>query len=169
MSLSRKALPLAVSAFAKLLQAADTPAPPIVAIAEDTTPQRPCERDCLNPVEAVTYASYVGQKAGIAGDFEMPVRNVGKERGMYFLNSERDYRDRNCLTIAVPAAIAEKLAGSQDRDQVERFFTGRQIVVRGIARQVRIDFLDPARRPTGKFYYQVQIRVQQPDQVNLLA
>lgn len=129
----------------------------------------PCPRQCLNPVEAVTFASYVGEKAGIAGDFEMPVKNVGKVGTVYFLNSEDDYRDRNCLTVAVPAGIAESMAKSSNQEAVTRFFKGRRIVARGIARQVRIDFLDPARQPTGKYYFQVHVRISSPAQLSVMT
>lgn len=62
----------------------------------------PCEQGCINPIEAVTYASYLGSRAGVAGEFELTVKAVGFENGRFFLNSELDYRDRNCLTLVIP-------------------------------------------------------------------
>jgi len=65
--------------------------PPPIAVAPNRDSAAPvCERPCLNAIEAVTFASYVGERAGIAGEFEMPVRNVGKRGNFYFLNSEED-------------------------------------------------------------------------------
>lgn len=148
--------------------ASQTP-PPIASAVEADSTARPCERACLNPIEAVTFASYVGERAGIAGEFDMPVRNVGKRGNYYFLNSEEDYRDRNCLTIAVPARIIEGLTKSTDVAGVEKALIGRRLVAKGIARQVRIDFTDPAGRPTGKYYYQVHVRVTDRGQLTILT
>jgi hypothetical protein len=156
---------IAPTALAKQSQ---TP-PPIAAAVERSDVSPACERQCLNAIEAVTYASYVGERAGIAGDFEMPVRNVGKRGNLYFLNSETDYRDRNCLTVAIPAAIVEGMTKSKDLAVVEKYFVGRRLVAKGIARQVRIDFTDPAGNPTGKYYYQVHVRVSNRNQLAILS
>ncbi len=117
-----------------------------------------CSERCINPIEAVTVASQLGNGAGLASDFGMTVKEIGFERGRFYLNSEADYRDRNCLTVVVPAAVMAKLAGSQDLEAVRKFYIGNRILVRGIARQVRIDFTAD-NQPTGKYYYQVHLLV----------
>ncbi len=115
-----------------------------------------CAERCINPVEAVTLAAQLGNGAGVASDFAMTVKAIGFERGRFYLNSELDYRDRNCLTVVVPQAVMMKLAGSADLDAIKQQFIGNKIAVRGVARQVRIDFLGDG-QPTGKYYYQIHL------------
>lgn len=143
-----------------------TPAPVVHVPA---APRRPvaCSDDCISPIEAVTYASYLAPKAGIAGTFRMQVKAVGEQKGIYYLNSESDYRDRNCLTIAMPAAVMAELAGGEGLAAAERRFRDRTIMVRGVAQRVRIGFFDDSGKPTDKYYYQVQVRIGQPDQLSL--
>lgn len=132
-----------------------------IKVAERT---RPCEQGCLNPVEAVTFASYLGTRAGVAGEFALPVKAIGLEAGRVFLNSESDYRDRNCLTVVLPLAVAKSLAGSAEPDALRKHFEGKRLIVRGVARQVRIDFTQDG-KPTGKYYYQVHLPVRSAAQV----
>lgn len=137
----------------------DVPAPPRRPVA--------CSDDCISPVEAVTYASYLAPKAGIAGTFRMQVKAVGEQKGIYYLNSEVDYRDRNCLTIAMPAAVMAELAGGEGIAAAEKRFQGRTILVRGVAQRVRIGFFEDSGKPTDKYYYQVQVRIGQAEQLSL--
>lgn len=152
-----------MSLLLSLLLAAD---PAVIVPARQSPPRRVyCSDDCISPVEAVTYASYLAPKAGIAGTFRMDVKAVGEREGMYYLDSETDYRDRNCLTIAVPAAVMAKLAQGEGLAAVERRFKGRTIMVRGVAQRVRIGFFDAAGKPTDKYYYQVQVRIGRSEQI----
>ena len=125
-----------------------------------------CARGCLSAIEAVTYASYLGEKAGVAGMFEMPVVEVGQQNGLFYLNSEDDYRDRNCLTVAMTPAAMQAFIGTVDLDQVRKRLQKRRIVVRGVAQQVRINFSSDG-RPSGKYYYQVHVRVGEASQVRV--
>lgn len=149
---------------------ASVPAPPtvksqlIVPLPRVPPPWPICDRDCISPVEAVTYASYLAPKAGVAGTFRMQVKAVGQQGGYYYLNSEADYRDRNCLTIAIPAKLMGELVGD-DLAAAERWYKNRTILVRGVAARVRIDFLDDDGKPTDKYYYQVQVRIGHADQI----
>ncbi|MEI4505822.1 hypothetical protein WBQ88_06245 [Sphingopyxis sp. CCNWLW253] len=144
---------------------------PIVAAPQPSAPRRPifCSDDCISPVEAVTYASYLAPKAGIAGTFRMEVKAVGEQKGIYYLNSETDYRDRNCLTIAIPAKLMTELAGGEGIEAAERRFKGRMTLVRGVAQRVKIVFFDDGGRPTDKYYFQVQIRAGDADQISTRA
>ncbi|MCJ2185299.1 hypothetical protein [Novosphingobium beihaiensis] len=127
-----------------------------------------CKPGCLSPVEAVTYASYLGNKAGVAGTFDMPVVTVGEQHGTFYLNSEKDYRDRNCLTVAITPKALKALAGSTDLDVVRKKLRNHRLIVRGIARQVRIGLTSDG-KPTGKYYYQIHVRVSRGDQVRLIT
>lgn len=128
-------------------------------------PRKPCQRGCLNPVEAVSYANYLAPRAAVAAEFELTVKAVGARHGRFFLNSETDYRDRNCLTVVLSPEAARSLAGSADLAAVEKHFKGKRIAIQGVAARVRIDFNDGAGKPTGKYYYQVHVVVGSPRQI----
>jgi hypothetical protein len=100
---------------------------------------------------------------GVDGVFEMEVRGSGRDAFRTFLNSEADYRDQRCLTIALSpaaaAALRERLGG--DPGEVLR---GRRIVVTGTARRERVDFTANG-APTGKYYYQTHVRVSDAAQI----
>ena len=127
--------------------------------------RKPCLRGCLNPVEAISYANYLAPRAAVAAEFEMTVMAVGTSRGRFFLNSEADYRDRNCLTVVLSPEAARSLAGAADVAALEQRFKGKRIAVEGLARRVRIDFTDDAGKPTGKYYYQVHVVVMSARQI----
>ncbi|EJL34677.1 hypothetical protein [Novosphingobium sp. AP12] len=129
-------------------------------------PYPSCAEGCLSAIEAVTYASYLGDKAGVAGIFDMAVIEVGQQDGMFYLNSEKDYRDRNCLTVAVTPGAMRAIAGTNDLAQIRKRLNGHRVIVRGIARQVRIDFTTGG-QPSGKYYYQVHVRVAEAEQVHI--
>lgn len=132
-----------------------------------TTAHPICANGCLNPIEAVTFASYLGNRAGVAGEFSMTVKNVGFRDDRFYLNSEQDYRDRNCLTVVIPQEVMRQIARTTDPDAIRNRFQAKQIVVKGIARQVRIDFTAGG-KPTGKYYFQVHIQIGQKYQVAFL-
>lgn len=155
---------ISLSALLLLLNNPVVTAPPPVAVRP-----RPiqCSDDCISPVEAVTYASYLAPKAGIAGTFQMEVKAVGEQKGIYYLNSEVDYRDRNCLTIAMPAAVMTELVGQDGLSSADERLKGRTILVRGVAQRVKIAFFGEDGKPTDKYYYQVQVRIGQAEQLRI--
>jgi len=128
-----------------------------------------CGNGCLNPIEAVTYADHVGTKAGVSGKFLMDVQAVGESKDTIFLNSEEDYRDRNCLTIAVHKSAMDQILKSGGYTSAEEAFRGKQIVVSGTARKLRVDFIDNDRKPTGKYYYQIHVRVRDAKQIDIVS
>lgn len=92
---------------------------------------------------------------GVNGIFEMQVRNIGRQNGILYLNSESDYRDPRCLTIVVPPATADALSQRFGAD-VDRHLAGKTIAVRGTARRVRIHFYSNGKM-TEKYYYQTHL------------
>ncbi len=129
-----------------------------------TPPRRPCAAGCLTPIEAVTYADNVAPRAGIFAEFDLIVRSVGEVQGRYYLNSETDYRERNCLSIVLTPNVAQALAGTMDLNALAVAMKGRRIAVQGVARRVRIDFTEDG-KATGKYYYQVHVVVTDPRQI----
>lgn len=151
----------------KASETAPAPAPAPAAKPRTLTPpaaRRPCARGCLTPIEAVTFADTVAPKAGIAGEFDLTIASVGEQQGRYYLNSEEDYRERNCLSVILTPDIAQELIGTSDLESVAVRLKGKRIAVQGIARRVRIDLTDKG-RPTGKYYYQVHVAVTDPRQI----
>jgi len=124
----------------------------------------PCALGCLSPVDAITYAAYLAPRAGVAGEFVMPVRAVGFEKGRFYLNSETDYRDRNCLTVVISVETMKQIVGTDDLEKVRKHFIGKRVVTRGVARQVRIDFTNDD-QPSGKYYYQVHLAINSKKQI----
>lgn len=111
----------------------------------------------LTPEQAVMNAAAVAPQ-GVTGVFEMPVRATGRQDGRIYLNSERDYRDQRNLSVEIVPAVAAQLT-LRFGQSPDTYLHRRVIAVRGTARRVRIDFLDPSRRPTGAYYYQTQLRL----------
>lgn len=126
-----------------------------------------CARGCLSPVEAIAYAAYLAPRAAVAAEFEMTVKAVGTDNGRIFLNSETDYRDRNCLSIALTPSAALMNLGASEVAALRQKLVGRRIVVRGVAQRVRIEFLADG-KPSGKYYYQVQVPVSNNRQIALM-
>tara|TARA_R110001606_G_scaffold393874_1_gene564249 strand:- start:2490 stop:2993 length:504 start_codon:yes stop_codon:yes gene_type:complete len=128
-----------------------------------------CGNGCLNPIEAISYADHVGTKAGVSGKFLMVVQAVGETKDTIFLNSEEDYRDRNCLTIAVRKSVMDQILKSGGYASAEEAFRGKQIVVTGTARKLRVDFIGNDQKPTGKYYYQIHVRVRDAKQIDIVS
>ncbi|HET8899288.1 MAG TPA: hypothetical protein VFN09_11005 [Rhodanobacteraceae bacterium] len=98
---------------------------------------------------------------GVRGHFVLTVKAIGSQGGWTYLNSEKDYRDQRCLTIRIPTAMVPRLEKRLAVDLQE--IKGRRIVVLGVAKRTRIDFIDGDRR-TGRYYYQTHVQADSPTQ-----
>lgn len=58
----------------------------------------------------------------------------------------------------------ELVAGTSDVNAVRAKLVGKRIVAQGVARQVRIDFIQD-NKPNGKYYYQVHLLIGQRQQM----
>lgn len=123
----------------------------------------PGEPAILSPREAITAAADVAP-AALPGTFALRVQRAEQVRQRLYLNSERDYRDQRSLTIRVEASALRELADRYGPSP-ERYFLGRDIVVRGAARRTRIDFTDSRGHPTGLYYYQTHVAIRDADQI----
>lgn len=115
--------------------------------------------------DAILAAADAAPRA-VPGRFIVPIRAYGIDRGRLYLNSEADYRDQRNVSVAVsPQAMV----------QLERIhragpgptLVGRTLLVQGAARRVRIDFTENG-QPTGKYYYQTHIDVQDAAQITVV-
>ncbi len=117
------------------------------------------------PAQAILGAAE--NPAGLSGIFKLTVLGTGWQGRSYFLNSQADYRDQRCLTIAFPPPAVKKLA---DRfgDDLDGAFKGKTIRVTGTAKRVTIWFLNPDGSRSDKYYYQTHVNVMNPLQVEVL-
>ena len=119
----------------------------------------------MSPEEAVMAAAEAAP-GGVPGVFAMRVTATGWVDRRVYLNSENDYRDQRNLTINISPGAAAALARRHGA-RADRFFAGKAIEVRGTARRTRIDFIS-RNRPTGLYYYQTQVAVTDPDQIEVV-
>lgn len=119
----------------------------------------------FSPQHAVMKAA-AAPESGVAGTFAFTVKAVGRQSGMVFLNSESDYRDQRCLTVAMSEALAAELSRRLGA-KVDEYLVGKKITVRGTARRVRIGFFADG-RPTDKYYYQTHVLVASSDQLSIV-
>jgi hypothetical protein len=118
----------------------------------------------IEPPQAVILAADAAP-AGVGGTFLLEVRGSGRQDGNIYLNSEQDYRDQRCLTIAVLPDAANELRKKYNED-VDSALKGRRIVVKGVARRVKIAFFADG-HVTDKYYYQTQVNVSDAGQIEL--
>lgn len=118
-------------------------------------------RGWIAPMEAIRAANE-DPTHGVRGDFIITVKAQAVLENHVYLNSELDYRDQRNLTIRMPLAMVPVL---EEHLGVEfGHLKNRRLVVSGVAKRVRIDFIDDG-GPTGKYYYQTHVRVNKPSQI----
>ncbi len=101
------------------------------------------------------------------GRFALHVQSAGRQDGNIYLNSELDYRDQRNLTVAIMPAAIEALTRRYGQPP-DQFFAGKNIVVDGAARRMKIVFMaDDA--PSDKYYYQTHVAVEQADQIRIMG
>jgi hypothetical protein len=85
---------------------------------------------------------------------------------MLYLNSEGDYRDQRCLTVALTPPVAQALEAALGADPVVAL-RGKSVRVVGTAQRVTVWFYSNGRR-TDKYYYQTQIQIGDISQISVL-
>lgn len=131
-----------------------------------TAPSTSSEAENISPREAVMLAADAAPE-GVPGVFEMVVVATGESKGAVFLNSEEDYRDQRNLTVGISPRMRQFYTEKFGEDP-KSYFKGKRLAVQGIARRVRIDFVDGDEQPTGKYYYQTHVHVQNPSDLSEL-
>jgi hypothetical protein len=121
----------------------------------------------MGPRDAI-FAAADAAPVAISGLFVMRVRAGGRDRGRAFLNSELDYRDQRNLTIRIERQALARFEADLGMPP-ERFFLGKSIRVRGMARRERIDFIERGGRRTDLYYYQTQVEVSRPEQIEVVS
>lgn len=119
----------------------------------------------LEPTEAIVLAAEAAPQ-GVEGVFAITVRAVGSQGDRVYLNSELDYRDPRCLTIALTPSAAAELRETLGPD-LRAALIGREIRVRGRAERKTIHFTAGG-IPTGKYYFQTHVDVDAAAQITLM-
>ncbi|MGE6332828.1 hypothetical protein [Stenotrophomonas sp. NPDC077659] len=115
--------------------------------------------------DAAVRAAQDDPARGITGTFALKVQAIGSDQRMLYLSSERDYRHPLNISLAISPTLQPAL---EDTLGVKlATLQGRRILVNGTARRVRIAFISGNGQPSNKYYYQTQIRVTDPGQVQL--
>lgn len=163
MDMPQPLLPLALLLTAPMLLAQTEVT---VIVPPSVTPDPTCSGRCFTPVEAVTLASQLAPRGGLAGRFAVQVKAVGEANGRFFLNSETDYRDRNCLTLALTSDVAKAHAGRAELAAVRERFLGKWVYVDGVAARHKIMFVNDEGKATDKYYFQIHVTVGNPRQIH---
>jgi len=101
----------------------------------------------------------------VPGRFLLLVKASDRAGTKVYLNSEKDYRDQRSLNIVIQPGVARALKERYGEDP-DRFFVGKQIMVTGAAKRVRILFVSHG-VVTDKYYYQTHVVVSRADQIQL--
>ena len=119
----------------------------------------------ISPVQAVVAAAEAAPNL-VSGVFEMNIKGTGRLGGFIYLNSETDYRDQRCLTLAIhPSAIpgfVQKYGTDPDS-----YLKNKMVHVSGEARRVKIWFNSNGKR-TESYYYQTHVLVTNESQIEVL-
>lgn len=147
------------------------------------------EAPCLTPSEATTAAFKAGNNVRQRGRFILDVRGGGpgdprqlREEGLFFLNSEANFRQIGVLVLVMEPDVVGRLLGADGalRDAEGRLdhaafgkmmarFNGKRLIVDGELGLQLIETPDlDTRRYNGTGYRQVWVRVTSPDQIRVV-
>jgi hypothetical protein len=104
---------------------------------------------------------------GVTGNFSFTIKAAAKPGEIVYLNTELDYRDRRCITIALSPEIASHIE-QQYGVTAQEYYLGKKVQVNGTAKQVKIWFFERGKR-TDKYYYQTHIQIMRPKQIEVLG
>jgi predicted S18 family serine protease len=121
----------------------------------------------IQPVEAIQLAA-ASAPNGVPGSFAVYVKATGFQDGFVYLNSESDYRDQRCLTIAITPDAARALRVQLGAD-VSVALKGKNIVVTGEATRVTVWLTHRNGKRTDKYYYQTHVKVVDPNQIQVAS
>ena len=93
--------------------------------------------------------------AKVKGVFELTVKGTGNDRKWYYLNSNRNYRIKNNLTIKFSKHIHKRLTKKFGQDPLQYLY-GKKIRVKGEAKKVKIYKYENGKR-TNLVYFQSHV------------
>ncbi len=152
-----------------ILRALPLPEGAEATIAAPKTGAQPSGPKAMSPTEAIAAAA--ASEDGVTGVFEFVVVSSAFDEGVYWLNSEADYRDPRCLAaILRPKFLAALQARNSFIPSVQvqpQIFEGRSVRFRGTAHKRRIDFISGG-KPTGHYYFQTHVEIDSADDIEFV-
>ena len=127
-----------------------------------TTTQTVNTSDTMRIIEAAAEAA----PQGVSGEFELFIQASGRDAGVLYLNTEKDYRDPRNVSIAIHPAVAQSLE-QQFEQSPDEFFLNKTVRVRGEAKTVQI-FFSAYGRQSRQYYFQTHVGVTRPEQIEVL-
>ena len=134
-------------------------------VACTSTPVKESTVKTISPVQAIMSAAETAPH-GVSGVFEMQVKSTGRKGNFIYLNSETDYRDQRCLTLAIHRTAVPSFVQKYGEDP-DTYLKSKMVHVSGEARRVKIWFNSNGKR-TEKYYYQTHISVKNESQIMVL-
>jgi hypothetical protein len=119
-----------------------------------------------NPLEIIQKAAEAAPKA-VDGQYTLKIKAVGSSGSLVFLNTEQDYRDQRCVSIALHPEVVKQLTAKYGMSP-EQYFIDKSVTVNGRAQRMKIDFISYG-QPTGKYYYQTHIFVRELSQLEVIT
>jgi hypothetical protein len=104
---------------------------------------------------------------GVPGQYTLQIVATGSQGQYVYLNTEKDYRDQRAITVALHPKVIAQLSAKY-RMPPQEYFVNKAIVVNGKAKRVKIAFISDG-KPTGKYYYQIHIRVMDISQLKVVG
>ena len=104
---------------------------------------------------------------GIKGTFQLPIKASGSQRGIIYLNTEKDYRDRRNITVAIHPNLIDAFTKKYG-ESPDSYFINKTIVVTGEAKRMKIFFISKG-RITKKYYFQTHVKVASLNQIKVLS
>ena len=118
----------------------------------------------LTPFQAILSAAERPEE-GVTGVFRMEVRGGGRQDDFLYLNSETDYRDQRCLTLALPQSAALALEHKLGGDPVVAL-KGKTLRVTGTAKRTTIVFRSNG--VAAGYYYQTHVLITDSAQISIV-
>ncbi|MDN4051554.1 hypothetical protein QPK32_00460 [Massilia sp. YIM B02763] len=128
--------------------------------------QTPSPQAANSPQQVISMAAESAPQPVFA-TVALQVRAVGNQHDVTYLNSESDYRDQRNVSIAISPAARRKVEAVFGGD-LSKVATGKHILVKGRAQRVTIWFFDNNGQRSDKYYYQTQILVSDPAQIQII-
>lgn len=128
--------------------------------------QSPSQQAANSPQQVISMAAEAAPQS-VSTTVELQVLAVGNQRGITYLNSESDYRDQRNVSIAISPESKMKVEAVFG-GELSRTAIGKHILIKGTAKRVTIWFFDNNGQRSDKYYYQTQILVSNPDQIQII-
>lgn len=130
-----------------------------------TTSSVSSQSQWIVPPQAIQLAAEAAPR-GVPGVFALYVKATGTQNDFIYLNSELDYRDQRCLTIAIHPSTSKQLEAMLGASPLIAF-KGKNILVKGAAIRTKIGFFLPDGKRTDEYYYQTHVNVTDPRQIEI--